>query len=240
MPAEKLIDRPPAPLAKNTREQPRREQPRGAQPREEDHEVGPGTVVPNSPPLPPLPRELNGKPSINLVPLANLHKDVVHGRWLVANKALHCNDGNFVPRIQFPYRPPAEYDFVVTFWQPGLRNGISLVMPNPNGGSFFWFLGNENGAGYGFFASPNKEGRRPGLIKAKSVHTTIVQVRKGSVRALVDGKELMRLETDFRDLICDHWRRVRNTAFVAVACDDPTVFYHVRIVEVSGKGKTGR
>jgi serine/threonine protein kinase len=236
---EKLGDHPPAPLAEKTREQPREEQRRGEQPRQEDNQVGAGTVVPNAPPLPPLPPELDGKPSINLIRLANLHKDVVHGRWLVANKALDCNDGNFVPRIQFPYRPPAEYDFVVTFWQPGLRNGIALVMPNPNGGSFFWFLGNENGAGYGFFGKPNKEGRQPGLIKAKSVHTTVVQVRKGSVRALVDGKELMRLETDFRDLTCDQWRSIHNSDFVAVACDDPTVFYYVRIVEVSGKGKKG-
>jgi hypothetical protein len=121
-----------------------------------------------------------------------------------------------------------------------LRNGISLIMPNPNGGSFFWFLGNENGAGYGFSTSPDKEGRRPGVIKAKAVHTTVVQVRKGSVRALVDGNELMRMETDFRDLDCDNWRRFPNTEFVAVACDDPTVFYHVDIVEVSGTGKKGR
>jgi hypothetical protein len=242
--AEGMFHRDSAPEAENRREParerpPREGQAREAPPREEEHEVEQGTIVPNSPPLPPLPAELDGKPSINLTPLARPRKDVVHGRWLVADKALHCNDGSFVPRIQFPYRPPAEYDFAVTFWQQELRNGISLVMPNPNGGSFFWFLGNEDGAGYGFHSSPNKEGRRPGLIKAQTIHTTVVQVRKGSVRALVDGKEMMRLQTDFHDLACDDWRRIHNTDFVAVACDDPTVFYHVRIVEVSGKGKKG-
>jgi hypothetical protein len=251
--AKTLFDRPPAPLANNRmvhpreeqppERQPRAEQPREEQPREEsredDREVGSGTVVPNAPPMPPMPAELDGKPSVNLVPLANLYKDVVQGRWLVANKVLHCNDGNFVPRIQFPYRPPAEYDFVVTFWQPGLRNGITLIMPNPNGGSFFWFVGNEGGAGYGFHAKPNKEGRQPGLIRAKSIHTTVVRVRRGSVSGLVDGKELMRLETDFRDLDSDHWRRIPNTDFVALACDDPTVFYYVRIAELSGKGQKG-
>jgi hypothetical protein len=145
-----------------------------------------------------------------------------------------------VPRVQFPYRPPPEYDFVVTFWQPGLRNGISLVMPNPNGGSFFWFLGNDDGKGYGFHANPDKEGRKVGLIKAKTIHTTVVQVRKGSLRASVDGNKLMKLDTNFGDLTCDGWREIRNTSFLAVACDDPTVFYHVRVVEVTGKGKKGR
>jgi hypothetical protein len=111
-------------------------------------------------------------------------------------------------------------------------------MPNPTGGSFFWFLGSEDGQAYGFHGK--KEGRQPGLIKANTIHNTVVQVRKASVRALVDGKEMMRLETNFRDLTCDDWRRIHNTNYVAVACDDPTVFYYVRIVEVTGKGKKGR
>jgi hypothetical protein len=249
--AERFFDRPPAPLAENKREEPREEQPHqepppeqqqavDEQPREDDREVAPGVGVPNAPAVVPLPAELVGKPSVNLIPPAVPPQDVVRGRWSVANKALHCTGGSFVPRVQFPYHPPAEYDFVVTFWQPKLRNGISLIMPNPNGGAFFWFVGNEAGAGYGFHARPKKEGRQPGLIKAESVHTTVVQVRKGSIRALVDGKELMRLQTDYRDLSCDNWRRMPNTELVAVACDDPTVFYHIRIVEVSGPGIKGR
>jgi hypothetical protein len=122
----------------------------------------------------------------------------------ISRRALEMMQRQFQPNTwKACYRPPAEYDFVVAFWQQELRNGISLVMPNPNGGSFFWFFGNDEGAGYGFHARPNKEGRQPGLIKAQTIHTTVVQVRKGSVRALVDGKELMRLETDFHDLACD-------------------------------------
>jgi hypothetical protein len=213
---------------------------RPEEPREEDRDVEPGTLVPNAPARPPLPAELAGRPSIDLIPLMNLRKDVVHGRWLVADKVLHCNDGSFVPRVQFPYLPPEEYDFVVTFLQPELRNGISLVMPNPNGGSFFWFLGSEEGQGYGFHSNPDKGGRIPRLIKANTICTTVVQVRKGSVRALLDGKELIRLKTSFRDLTCDDWRRIHNTKYLAVACDDPTVFYHVRITEVTGRGKKGR
>lgn len=207
---------------------------------EEEHDVEPGTVVPKAPAMPPLPAELAGRPSIDLIPLADPRRDVIHGHWLVSNAALHCNDGSFVPRIQFPYRPPQEYDFFVTFWQPSLRNGVSLIMPNPNGGSFFWFLGNHRGKGFGFHANPGKEGRKVDLIKAKTMHTTVVQVRKGNVRALVDGNELMKLDADFRDLTCDGWRAIRNTNFLAVACDDATVFYYVRVVEVTGNGKKGR
>src|SRR5262249_12669609 len=155
-------------------------------------------------------------------------KDALDGRrWAVVNKALHCNDGSFVPRIEIPYQPPEEYDFIVTFSQPGLRNGISLIMPNPRGGSFFWYLGG-NGAQYGFYANPSKGGRTKGLIEANKAYTTTVQVRRDGVRGLLNDRELVQYKTDFRDLTCDDWRRIRNSNLLAVGCDDPTVFHHVR------------
>ena len=145
-----------------------------------------------------------------------------------------------MPRVQIPYLPPPEYDFVVTFRQPKLRNGVSLVMPNPTGGSFFWFVGNNNGACFGFFTNPYKQGQAADLIRADVVHTTVVEVREESVRGLVDGKEMMKLQTDYSDLSADRWRTINDVRLLAVACDDPTVFTSVRLVEVSGKGKKVR
>jgi hypothetical protein len=183
---------------------------------------------------------VEGKKTVDLIPLVTLEKDVVRGRRLVADDVLHCNDSSFVPRIQFPYRPPEEYDFIVTFSQYDLRNGISLIMPNPKGGSFFWYLGSGDGREYGFWSNPKKGGQSRGLIKAKRAYTTVVQVRKDGVRGLLDGKELVHLRTDFHDLTCDDWRKIRDTTRLAVACDDPTVFHYVRVVEINGSGKSGR
>ena len=96
--------------------------------------------VPNLPPL----RKIPGTNMSDLIGLLDPQKDTVDNRkWEIINKELVCKEGNFVPRIQIPYIPPAEYDFIVTFSQPGLRNGISMIMPNPNGGSFYFFLGNS-------------------------------------------------------------------------------------------------
>ena len=113
------------------------------------HEVG--TVVPNAPRQPPPPEGRPGKTTVDLIPFIDPRKDSVHGKWLVHENVLHCNDQHFVPRIQIPYRPPEEYDFVVTFSQPALRNGISLVMPKPGGdGWFFWHVGGAGGSiGFG-------------------------------------------------------------------------------------------
>jgi hypothetical protein len=207
---------------------------------EPEEPVVPGTRVPGALEQPPPPPDVDGKNTVDLIPLVTLQKDVVHGRWLVADNVLHCNDSSFVPRLQFPYRPPEEYDFVVTFSQYHLRNGISLIMPNPQGGSFFWYLGSGDGREYGFWPKPNKGGQSRGLIKAKKAYTTVVQVRRDGVRGLLDGKELVHVRTDFRDLTCDDWRKIRDTSRLAVACDDPTVFHYVRVVEITGSGRNAR
>src|SRR5262245_31574123 len=191
---------------------------------------------------PPPPKGTPGKPMINLVSYIDPAKDAVENRrWLIKNNELHCDDAHFVPRIEIPYRPPEEYDFIVTFSQPGLRNGISLIMPKPQGGgSFFWYLGASDGSEYGFASNPNIMGQQPGLTQANTAYTTTVQVRKNSVKGLLNGKELINHPTNFADLTCDDWRRIRDTSLLGLACDDPTVFHYVRVVEITGKGKRSR
>jgi hypothetical protein len=194
----------------------------------------------------PIPREpvgVPGKTMIDLIPLIDPVKDKVHGnRWEVFNNELHCKGDTFVPRIEIPYLPPEEYDFIVVFSQPKLRNGISLIMPKPNaGGSFFWYLGSGSGTACGFAAAPNnKELKIPGLIQPNTAYTTKVEVRRTSVAGFVDGKECIRHQTDYADLTCDKWRAIRDRRLLAVACDDPTVFHFVRIVEVTGTGSRAR
>jgi hypothetical protein len=194
-------------------------------------------LVPNAAPQPQRPAVADGKPVIDLIPLIDPVRDTVHGRWAVAMNVLHCNDMHLVPRIQIPYRPPEEYDFIVTFSQSSLRNGISLIMPNPRGGAFFWAIGFGTGTEYCFHGDPDKGGRIEGLIQPNKTYTTTVQVRRDGVTGLLDGKVLLRHKTDFRDLTCDEWREMRDTTILGVACDDPTVFHYVQVVEITGKGK---
>lgn len=199
----------------------------------------PNNLVPNPPPQPPPPAGVVGKTMVDLIPLINTQIDAVHCRWAVKDNVLHCAEGHGVPRIQIPYQPPREFDFIAVFSQPNLRNGISLIMPNPNPnmGSYFWYLGSENGNCYGIHANPIKEGRLPGLVKPNTVCTTTVQVRNNSVKGFVDGKQMISHTTNFRDLTSDNWREIRDKTLLAVACDDPTVFHHVRLIEMTGKGR---
>lgn len=200
--------------------------------------VPPGTPVANAIPQPAAPPGVTGKKTVDLVPLFDQQKDVVHGRWVVVKNALHCNDMSNVPRVQIPYEPPQEYDFTVTFSQPNLRNGISLVMPNPKGGMFHFGFGFHGGWRYELHGF--NLGTVASVLAPNKAYTVTVQVRRDGVKALLDGKELMAHPTDFRDLTCDSYRDMPNKKFLAVACDDPTVFHYIQVVEISGVGKPGR
>lgn len=156
---------------------------------------------------------------------------------------LHCESGGLVPRVHTPYQPPAEYDFVVTFSQERLRNGVSLIMPNRNGETFYWCVGSRRGAEHGLSVDgKNVEVKLPmgREVRAGTYHTAVVQVRRNEVRALLDGKEVLRRKTDFKDLKTDGWRKMKDNTVLSVACDDPTVFTAVRVIEIRGTGKRVR
>jgi hypothetical protein len=201
---------------------------------------GQADLVAKAPAQPAPPAGVAGKTTVDLIPLMKPNKDTVHGRWTIARNVLHCPEGGFVPRLEIPYAPPDEYDFIVTFSQPGLGNGISLIMPNPRGGSFFWYFGRDECRTYGFHTEPDKDRQLKTPIKTNTPYTAAVQVRRGGVTGLLNGKALITYKTDFANLVCDDWRKIRDTKHLAVACDDPTVFHYVRVVEITGSGRKTR
>ncbi len=181
---------------------------------------------------------------VNLIPFIDPQRDAVHGRWAVGDGKLLCSDQSFVPRVQIPYQPPAEYDFIVTFSQANLRNGVSLIMPNPNGGSFHWAIGGNSGSDYGFQAAPGVlaklSGNQANLIQPNTEYTTTVQVRRAEVKAYLNMTLLVQHPTDFRDLVTDGWRRLNDTRLLGVACDDPTTFRYVQVQEIGAVGRRTR
>jgi hypothetical protein len=179
------------------------------------------------------------KGTVNLISLLELPRDVVYGgKWSIRAGELVYGDKQGVARVEFRYQPPAEYDFVATFSQTEkVQYGICLIMPNPNGGSFFYALGNDAGTTHQFFTQPERRLKLPTALQPKRKYEIVVQVRRDSVRAVLDGKELVRKQTDFKELLCDDWQKIRDRRHVGVSCALPTTFHSVQVVEISGAGK---
>jgi predicted Zn finger-like uncharacterized protein len=197
-----------------------------------------GTPVPNAAPQPKAPVGTAGKATVDLIPLIDPGRDPVHGLWFVGDNILHCNHTHLRPRIQIPYQPPAEYDYIVTFSQPKQRNGISLMMPNPHGGSSIWTIASNAGKNYGFHLNGRPDSKPlPNPFMENTAHTTVVQVRRDGVTVLLDGVVLVNHKTDFRDLVNDDkWFKIPNPKLLGLSCDEPTVFHYVQVVEITGAG----
>ena len=67
---------------------------------------------------------------VDLLKLVNLKRDRVSGEWEARKGVVGCRD-NRNARIQFPYKPPQEYDFRVSFTPVRGRSTTALIMPQP-------------------------------------------------------------------------------------------------------------
>jgi hypothetical protein len=160
----------------------------------------------------------------------------------VQRGVLACTEGNFVPKVVFPYQPPEEYDVKVTFAQPDLRNGVGIIMPNPNGGhSFAFCVGGNSGREIALTDDQRRYSRDvPNLIRSNVKYTIIFKLRKEGVAATINGVAVLNLKTDFTGLRIDGWRRIEEWQNLAICADDPTAFYEVEVTEVTGEGAMTR
>jgi hypothetical protein len=188
-------------------------------------------------------RTKRGPRTINLLEQIDPDEDFKpKEKWAIQNGTLVCTQGSFVPKVVFPYQPPAEYDVKITFAQPDLRNGVGIIMPNPNGEVSFCFAVGGNSGREIMLSNDQRRYQRdvPNLINRNVKYSVVFKVRKAGVQATINGVAVLDLKTDFKDLKIDGWRRIDEWQNLAICADDPTVFYEVEVTEVTGEGAMTR
>ncbi len=189
--------------------------------------------------------DVDRRPLVNLLPLFDPARDAVAGSWTHELRALSAGTAN-VAVVEFPYRPPAEYDFRVEFTCHAGVGQVNQFLARQDS-SFSYHMGADNNRLFGLERVAGKAvgpGNPTTLIRRLSPgdrHVCLARVRNAGVTVEVDGKEVARWDTDYRDLSLDDsrggaWpRRDRSLLGLGSGSTD-TRFTRAEVVEVGGRG----
>jgi hypothetical protein len=177
---------------------------------------------------------------INLLPVIGPQHDGLAGAWKLTPAGLSCDSAPYA-RLTLHYYPPAEYDFHIEFTASG-GYGIDTMILTDADHTFQWTMdrskcyierinpksddGDAKGAGRSIMSL--QDGHR---------YSAVVQVRKGSITAFVDGKRMATYQTDFSDLEPVQGFDIGKGVLGLGAYQTPTTFHVVEIIEVTGTGK---
>jgi hypothetical protein len=146
---------------------------------------------------------------IDLLPLVDLDRDVMSGRWRAADGGVSCGPEREYKRLRLPYRPPAEYDFAAEFTvaQTVEWGDVGLQCSGGNSRTFVWLLGGDRNAAFGFMSVGNKPFaenvtvvRRPGGLTPGVRYRAVARVRRDGVVGLLDREAVCQLRTDFTNV----------------------------------------
>ena len=187
-------------------------------------------------PAKPAPLTLTGP--VNLLAFVDVKRDTLNGTWDLKPDGLALNLVTGSQLLEINASPPVEYDFEVEFTISGGIREISQVLAVP-GGSVVWKMGQGGGTDFTTFSfGPLVDGKKPDdktrtealvthprLKKGKS-QRSLVEVRKNSLRALVDGKEVLKWSGEFKRLSSDSDFALHNKTHVGLGAYGTGAIFH--------------
>ncbi len=224
VPVEPIKPVPPSAPAMATPAQPMKPEPASPQ----QVVSGPNVAGPTSPLAP-----------INLLATADATQGALKGDWQTTPEGLVLkNDTSDSSQVfAFDFIPPEEYDFEIEFTiQDGLREACQIF---PIAGrSILWKMGFGSGEFTPFSFGPLLDGGLPTArgrseaviprprLKQDQRYRSVVEVRRGSVRALLDGQEVLRWNGDFQRLDNEEPFRLTNPRNVGVGSWASGIHFH--------------
>lgn len=180
---------------------------------------------------------------INLLTLVDPARDTVNGSWRMQEKKLVCESG-FLTRLQFPYKPPEEYDLRLVFTRTAGKGVTTNLIP-AGGKAVMWGVSSWSDQFHAFDYCDGKEGnandtRVNATAETRTVNgkqsESIVRVRKSYIECLVNGKVVQKWEKIDR-LQCNSGWMLKKPELVGIGAHNSQVeFTVVELTEISGPG----
>ena len=180
---------------------------------------------------------------IDLLKLIDPATDTVQGKFAIEKGEL-VNLGSGQQRIEIPYHPPEEYDFRVEFTREKGNDCVIQILSKDKA-PFIWVMQGDYTFHYLKDGSLYKNETTVAGVKGIQTgtrYTSIVQVRKGGVKTLLDGKVIADWKTDYTNINPDvpFWA-LRDKSILGLGIGGAgTVFHRAELYEITGSGSKSR
>ena len=173
--------------------------------------------------------------SVNLLALVDLKRDVVSGQWEMTPEGLALTKRHAVDVLEFKQSAPEEYDYEIEFTVTEGLADVGQLLPVA-GRTLRWKMAQGFIELYSF--GPNLDGKKPDdperteavvqrpRLKTGRRYRSTVEVRKGSLRALIDGEGVLHWSGDLQRFGDESSSTVRDPAHVGLGGYTTGVTFH--------------
>ncbi|OHE82973.1 MAG: hypothetical protein A2107_11650 [Verrucomicrobia bacterium GWF2_62_7] len=180
--------------------------------------------------------------TINLMSLIDPKRDAVKGEWRFQDRGL-VSDNTTTARLQIPFQPPEEYDFRIEFVCLQRTQMVCQIF-SQTGRAAMFVMGGGSGNLFGFSlvdAKRSDNNRTTAGVDSglgiKRSHTSLLQVRRGGVRAFFNGKLTSEWKTNYKDANLSKFWEMPSHQLLGIGSRSRTTFHVIELLEIAGKGK---
>jgi hypothetical protein len=180
--------------------------------------------------------------TIDLLPLIDLQKDIVKGKWTLDKDGLAFDGTGSLGCVRICYEPPPEYDFVADFTIRRVVSWGDVALICWRAGDFFCAntgCNSNHECWIGSTGDPNafKANEAGGIYQPDHRYAMRVEVRKDYVAAYIDNKRVARCLTAAGHVGFDGQWYVGNN-LLGLGGYDSILFHSVKLVELGQHGRT--
>lgn len=198
---------------------------------------------PASPQSAPAPDALFAPPSaaktVNLLELVNPVQNAVVGQWVMEGDTLK-NTTSGRSQIEFPYAPPAEYDYRVIF-QRDQGNGFVALICAAGGSQFIWRMNPNGNSGFALVDGKGFNNNRSSVQSVPWSHngqpdTLVLRFRADHVDVFLDDQPVTTLQTNYQDMHSHANFQQPHDNTLGFFASEPLTIQSAQVIEITGTG----